>query len=104
MADYQGAPPRDAGGITMTQVQPDLKIERVPMPEWVANIDYRSAATIFGGQVEWHFATPWVFQALASPSAFRPILAPPTKQDPSEHLLAYWTTALYLLLYRLGWA
>lgn len=52
----------------------------------------------------WHFATPWLFQALAAPTTGRPVLAAPQRGASLEHRCAYWTGALYLMIYRLGWA
>lgn len=86
-------------------LKPELRLTRVPMPSWVTRPGFGVAGyDELGGQMEWHFATPWVFRALASPSTSEPVLAAPQHSDPHEHLRAYWASLLYVLMYRLGWA
>jgi len=84
--------------------KPDLRITRVPMPDWVLRPITTAGPDELGGQLEWHFATPWLFRALASPETYESVLAATGPQDPHEQRRAYWTGALYLMLYRLGWA
>jgi len=83
---------------------PELRITRVPMPDWVKRPLAEVGPDQLGGQLEWHFATPWLFRALASPQTFEPVLAAPDHDDPHEQRRAYWAGLLYLLTYRLGWA
>lgn len=84
--------------------KPDLSITRVSMPDWVLRPITTAGPDELGGPLEWHFATPWLFRALASPETYEPILAAPGPQDPHEQRRAYWACVLYLMLYRLGWA
>ena len=80
-------------------------VDRVGVPNWVLDQHFSSLGDDdFGGQVAWHFATPWAFRALASPRTGERLLRAPNQDDPHEHRLAYWTSLLYLLTYRLGWA
>lgn len=83
----------------------DPQITRVPVPAWAEDYARGPGEEFLVGQQEWHFATPSVFQVLASPQAYKPIpTAPEARGQDSEHLRGYWTSALYLLMYRLGWA
>lgn len=86
---------------------PDVSydVTRVGVPAWVVDQHFASPGDDdLGGQVAWHFATPWVFRALASPRTGERLLRAPDADDPHEHRLAYWSSLLYLLTYRLGWA
>ncbi len=86
---------------------PDVSydVDRVGVPNWVLDQHFSSPGDDdLGGQVAWHFATPWAFRALASPRTGERLLRAPNQDDPHEHRLAYWTSLLYLLTYRLGWA
>lgn len=74
------------------------------MPAWVLRRTEQVDNGALGGQVEWHFATPWLFRALASPTTGEPVLAAPGPDDPHEQRRAYWAGILYLLLFRLGWS
>lgn len=80
-----------------------LRVRRVAMPDWVSLGGEQSGADVLGGQTAWHFATPWLFRALASPRTWEPILAAPTERDPFEQRLGYWASLLYVLVFRLGW-
>lgn len=85
---------------------PVFAIQRVPAPEWIMQglpLDHAAYEDATGGQLEWSFATPWVFKALASPLTHEPILTAP-QPGASEVALAYWSALLNLLIYSFGWA
>jgi hypothetical protein len=80
-------------------------IDRVPVPAWLHDIDELDVISNFGEQIEWGFAIPWIYQALAEPSANRPILQAPKRGDDFwPGALAYWSSLLHLLVYTFGWA
>ncbi|TFC34128.1 hypothetical protein [Cryobacterium sp. TMT2-42-4] len=58
----------------------------------------------YGGQYEWFWGVPGVFQALAAPLTGQMVPAAPETNDPHEQRLGYWGALHYLLLHRLGWA
>ncbi|TFD32125.1 hypothetical protein E3T34_09235 [Cryobacterium sp. TMT1-62] len=57
-----------------------------------------------GGQSEWFWGVPGVFQALAAPLSLQRVPAAPDVRDVHEQALGYWAALHYLLLHRLGWA
>lgn len=90
----------------MTGSPVDIVVERVPMPAWVSRIDPTEREVlddVFGEQLEWSFATPWVYRALASPMTHEPILKAPTATEPGSPF-AYWSALLNMLIYSFGWA
>ncbi|MFC5931258.1 hypothetical protein D6T64_08355 [Cryobacterium melibiosiphilum] len=57
-----------------------------------------------GGQYEWFWGVPGVFQALAAPLSGHTVPAAPQADDVHAQSLGYWAALHYLLLHRLGWA
>ncbi|TFD25172.1 hypothetical protein [Cryobacterium lyxosi] len=57
-----------------------------------------------GGQFEWFWGVPGVFQALAAPLSGQRVPAAPDARDVHEQSLGYWAALHYLLIHRLGWA
>jgi hypothetical protein len=86
---------------------PSFAIQRVPMPEWI-RLPHPHEDSVYedatGEQLEWGFAIPWVFKALASPLTHEPVLAAPRGGRDQKPALAYWSALLTLLIYSLGWA
>lgn len=92
----------------MTTVEPNhvFAIQRVPVPEWIGRglpFDRAAYEDATGEQLEWGFAIPWVYKALASPLTHEPILAAPQARDVRSPF-AYWSALLSLLIYSFGWA
>ena len=80
-------------------------LDRVPVPAWLHDIDELDAMSNFGEQIEWGFAIPWIYQALAAPSANHPVLQPPGRGDDFwPGALGYWSSLLHLLVYSFGWS
>ncbi len=89
-----------------------LLVERRAAPEWLGaglpGIERDALEDACGEQVEWGFAIPWLFQALAAPSTWRPLLSSvrerlPQGQIPHAPTTAYWSSLLTLLIYSFGW-
>jgi hypothetical protein len=57
-----------------------------------------------GGQSEFSWGMPGVYQALAAPRSYCAVLAKPRDDLPHEASLGYWAPLHHLLLYRLGWS
>jgi hypothetical protein len=88
-------------------VSPDRRflLDRVPVPAWLHGIDELDVMSNFGEQMEWGFAIPWIYQALAEPLGNRPMLQPPGRGDDFwPGALAYWSSLLHLLVYGFGWS
>lgn len=84
-----------------------LHIDRQPPPAWAReHHDDHWQEDCLGGQMEWCWAVPWLFQALAAPAAHPRMPAFPTPEEPADHVPAagYWNALLYLLTYSLGWS
>lgn len=78
---------------------------RAPREELLSLLRIEEAGAMLGGQAEWFWGVPGVFQTRASPRAGHAVPAPPIR-DHDEHnqALGYWKALHYLLLYRLGWS
>jgi hypothetical protein len=89
----------------LTESNRAFAIERVPVPAWIGcmpMLDHSAYEDATGEQLEWSFATPWVFRALASPLTHEPLVAAPQAGEATPPL-AYWSALLSLLIYSFGW-
>jgi hypothetical protein len=84
----------------------DMRIERVGVPRWVTESDYddEKMSLLFGDDLPWSFAIPWVHRALASPLTHEPMLAAPRPGDDFAGAFGYWSSLLHLLVYSFGWS
>jgi hypothetical protein len=84
-----------------------LRVERYPEAAWrrisIGAAEDDEVRAVTGGQVEWAFAIPWVFRALASPATGERILAAPKPGDDYSAATGYWSALLNLLIYSFGW-
>ena len=84
-----------------------ISVRRVPKPEWLSRpllLDHEAYEDVCGEQLEWGFAIPWMFRALASPTTGEPMLVPPRQGDDVSAACAYWTPLVHLLSYSFGWS
>jgi hypothetical protein len=84
-----------------------FNLRRVPRPEWVSRplpLDHEAYEDLCGEQLEWGFAIPWTFRALASPATGEPMLVSPSRGDDVYAACAYWTPLVHLLSYSFGWS
>jgi hypothetical protein len=86
------------------------KIVRVDAPVWTQQNHDSAERQILGGQREWAFNTPAVFQALAAPQLSHSLVRAPAipSRQQREHELTvacgYWTSLLNVLVYSFGWS
>src|SRR6266516_2983052 len=85
------------------------RFDRVGEPRWVitpggGHRDNKALRDALGDQVEWAYAVPWLFRALASPTTGERMLAAPKPGDSIANATAYWTPLVHMLLYSLSWA
>ena len=59
---------------------------------------------LYGEQLEWGYALPAMYRALAAPSAHHEMPPPPRPNSPLFAACIYWAPLLHLMLYSLGWA
>lgn len=87
-----------------------MRLTRWPQPDWLEGVvsdDERQVIEdVYGEQLEWGFAIPWMFRALNSPLTREGMLSAPRGANQREHAtgLGYWTALLTLLTYSFGWA
>lgn len=86
-----------------------MRLSRVRTPAWVidgegSSEEREAQRDATGEQIEWGFAIPMIYRALASPHTHEPIVAPPQRGH-EFHVAArgYWTALLHLLTYSFGW-
>lgn len=90
-------------------VGPALRIDRQSAPAWVYQVDdddMEWADHCLGGQKEWCWAVPWVFQVLAAPRAYGRMPVWPPRPREADHVpgAGYWNALLYMLTYSFGWS
>ena len=66
--------------------------------------DAASQEAQYGGQLEWFWGVPGVFNALANPLSGQRVPAAPEARDVHGQSLGYLAALHYVLLHRLGWA
>jgi hypothetical protein len=83
---------------------------RVDAPIWVDRNHDEDEALLLGGQREWAFNTPAVFQALAAPQLTHSLVRAPTVRKLNDDRIefntacGYWTSLLNVLIYSFGWS
>lgn len=80
------------------------QLTRALRPAWLQTGNHESdLSAVLGGQAEWFWGVPGVFQALAAPMLGLPVPEVPRPNKASDRL-GYWTPLHYLLLHRMGWS